>query len=63
MISLKEYKKLRELLHGSEEDFAVGCENIKNMDITSVTRMMFAKSLMSMILKNGILCLKILMIL
>ena len=46
MISLKEYKKLRELLHGSEEDFAVGCENIKNMDTTSVTKMMFAKSLM-----------------
>ena len=47
MISLKEYKKLRELLHGSDEDFEVGCENIKNMkEITSVTKMMFAKSLM-----------------
>ena len=46
MISLKEYKKLRELLHGSEEDFNVGCENIKNLDTTSVERMMFAKSLM-----------------
>ena len=46
MISLEEYKKLKELLHGSEEDFAVGCENIKNMDITSVTKMVFAKSLM-----------------
>ena len=46
MISLKEYKKLRELLHGSDEDFEVGCENIKNLDTTSVERMMFAKSLM-----------------
>ena len=47
MISLKEYKKLRELLHGSEEDYEVACENIKNMkEITSVTKMMFAKSLM-----------------
>jgi len=47
MISLKEYKKLRELLHGSDEDFEVGCENIKNMkEINSVTKMMFAKSLM-----------------
>ena len=46
MISLKEYKKLRELLHGSNEDFEVGCENIKNIkEITSVTKMMFAKSL------------------
>ena len=47
MISLEEYKKLRELLHGSDEDFEVACENIKNMkEITSVTKMMFAKSLM-----------------
>ena len=47
MINLKEYKKLRELLHGSDEDYNVGCENIKNMkEITSVTKMMFAKSLM-----------------
>ena len=47
MISLKEYIKLRELLHGSDEDFEVGCENIKNMkEINSVTKMMFAKSLM-----------------
>ena len=47
MISLEEYKKLRELLHGSDEDYEVGCENIKNMkEITSVTKMMFAKSLM-----------------
>ena len=47
MISLKEYKKLRELLHGSDEDFNVGCENIKNMkEVTTVTKMMFAKSLM-----------------
>ena len=38
MISLKEYKKLRELLHGSDEDFNVGCENIKNIDITSVIK-------------------------
>ena len=47
MISLEEYKKLRELLHGSNEDFEVGCENIKNMkNVTSITKMMFAKSLM-----------------
>ena len=47
MISLEEYKKLRELLHGSDEDYEVGCENIKNMkEVTSVTKMMFAKSLM-----------------
>jgi len=47
MISLKEYKKLRELLHGSDEDYEVGCENIKNMkEISPVTKMMFAKSLM-----------------
>ena len=47
MISLKEYKKLRELLHGSDEDFEVACENIKNIkEINSVTKMMFAKSLM-----------------
>ena len=47
MISLKEYKKLRELLHGSDEDYAVGCENIKNIkEVTSITKMMFAKSLM-----------------
>jgi hypothetical protein len=47
MISLEEYKKLRELLHGSDEDYEVACENIKNMkEITSVTKMMFAKSLM-----------------
>ena len=47
MISLEEYKKLRELLHGSDEDYNVACENIKNMkEITSVTKMLFAKSLM-----------------
>jgi hypothetical protein len=47
MISLEEYKKLRELLHGSDEDYEVACENIKNMkEITSVTKTMFAKSLM-----------------
>ena len=47
MISLEEYKKLRELLHGSDEDYNVGCENIKNMkEVTSITKMMFAKSLM-----------------
>ena len=46
MINLEEYKKLRELLHGSEEDYEVACENIKNMKMTSVTKMMFAKSLM-----------------
>tara|TARA_R100001015_G_C4489021_1_gene67170 strand:+ start:134 stop:556 length:423 start_codon:yes stop_codon:yes gene_type:complete len=46
MISLEEYKKLRELLHGSDEDYNVACENIKNIkEITSVTRMLFAKSL------------------
>ena len=46
MINLEEYKKLRELLHASNEDFEVACENIKNMkEITSVTKMMFAKSL------------------
>ena len=46
MISLEEYKKLRELLHGSDEDYEVACENIKNIkEITSVIRMMFAKSL------------------
>jgi hypothetical protein len=46
MISLKEYKKLRELLHGSDEDYEVACENIKNIkEITSVIRIMFAKSL------------------
>ena len=40
MISLKEYKKLRELLHGSDEDYEVACENIKNIkEITSVIRM------------------------
>ena len=47
MINLEEYKKLRELLHGSEEDYEVACENIKNMkEITSITKMIFAKSLM-----------------
>ena len=47
MINLEEYKKLRELLHGSEEDYEVACENIKNIkEITSITKMMFAKSLM-----------------
>ena len=47
MINLEEYKKLRELLHGSDEDFEVACENIKNIkEITSVTKIMFAKSLM-----------------
>ena len=46
MISLEEYKKLRELLHGSDEDYEVACENIKNIkEITSVTKMLFAKSL------------------
>ena len=46
MISLKEYKKLRELLHASDEDFEVACENIKNVKTTSIIKMMFAKSLM-----------------
>ena len=47
MINLKEYIKLRELLHGSDEDYNVACENIKNMkEITSITKIMFAKSLM-----------------
>ena len=46
MINLKEYIKLRELLHGSDEDFEIACENIKNMkEVTSVIKMMFAKSL------------------
>ena len=46
MISLKEYIKLRELLHASDEDFEIACENIKNMkEVTSVIKMMFAKSL------------------
>ena len=47
MNNLKEYIKLRELLHASDEDFEVACENIKNIkEITSVIKMMFAKSLM-----------------
>jgi hypothetical protein len=47
MISLKEYIKLRELLHGTDEDYNVACENIKNIkEITSITKIMFAKSLM-----------------
>jgi hypothetical protein len=46
MISLKEYKKLRELLHGSEEDYEVACENIKNLKLSDIVLMMFAKSLM-----------------
>ena len=45
MINLKEYKKLRELLHASDEDYEVACENIKNMDLTSVEKKMLAKSL------------------
>ena len=46
MINLKEYKKLRELLHGSDEDFEVACENIKNLKLNDIVLMMFAKSLM-----------------
>ena len=46
MISLEEYKKLRELLHGSEEDYEVACENIKNLKLSDIVLMMFAKSLM-----------------
>jgi hypothetical protein len=46
MISLKEYKDIKKLLHASEDDFAVGCENIKNLEVTTVTKMIFAKSLM-----------------
>ena len=46
MIKLEEYIKLRELLHGSDEDYNVACENIKNLKTTPATEMMFAKSLM-----------------
>ena len=46
MINLKEYIKLRELLHGSDEDYNVACENIKNLKLNDIVLMMFAKSLM-----------------
>tara|TARA_R100000234_G_scaffold117800_1_gene96920 strand:- start:757 stop:1125 length:369 start_codon:yes stop_codon:yes gene_type:complete len=46
MIKLKEYIKLRELLHASEEDYEVACENIKNLKLSDIVLMMFAKSLM-----------------
>ena len=46
MIKLKEYIKLRELLHASEEDYEVACENIKNLKLNDIVLMMFAKSLM-----------------
>ena len=46
MISLEEYIKLRELLHASEEDYEVACENIKNLKLSDTVLMMFAKSLM-----------------
>ena len=46
MIKLEEYKKLRELLHASDEDYTVACENIKNLKLNNVVLMMFAKSLM-----------------
>ena len=46
MIKLEEYIKLRELLHASEEDYEVACENIKNLKLSDIVLMMFAKSLM-----------------
>ena len=45
MISLKEYKKIKELLLASNEDFEVGCENIKNLNASPVEKMLFAKTL------------------
>ena len=41
MIKLEEYIKLRELLHASEEDFEVACENIKNLKLSDIVLMMF----------------------
>ena len=46
MIKLKEYIKLRELLHASDEDYEVACENIKNLKLSDIVLIMFAKSLM-----------------
>jgi hypothetical protein len=46
MINIEEYKKLRELLHASDEDYEVACENIKNIKLSPVTMKMLAKSLM-----------------
>ena len=46
MIKLKEYKRLRELLHASDEDFEVACENIKNVKTSTIIKTIFAKSLM-----------------
>ena len=46
MIKLEEYIKLRELLHASDEDYTVACENIKNLKLNDIVLMMFAKSLM-----------------
>jgi len=46
MIKLEEYKKLRELLHASDEDYTVACENIKNLKLNDIVLMMLAKSLM-----------------
>ena len=46
MIKLEEYIKLRELLHASDEDYTVACENIKNLKLNNVVLIMFAKSLM-----------------
>ena len=46
MIKIVEYKKLRELLHASDEDYEVACENIKNIKLSPVTMKMLAKSLM-----------------
>ena len=45
MIKLEEYIKLRELLHASDEDYEVACENIKNLKLSDIVLMMFAKSL------------------
>lgn len=46
MINLEEYKKIKELLLASKEDFEVGCENIKNLNTSHIEEMLFAKTLM-----------------
>ena len=46
MINLEEYIKLRELLHATDEDYEVACENIKNLKLSDIVLIMFAKSLM-----------------
>jgi len=45
MINLEEYKKIKELLLASNEDFEVGCENIKNLNTSPIEEMLFAKTL------------------